>query len=385
MKQPVGILILSLALAASAPAFGQVTISASDLFNQPGEYYEAYSNDYDPTALVNVPWPVPSGLIGSAGPNQIWDFSKGPTNVVYRFDYLAATNVESTITADFPAAQMVERKTDQATGSVEYLFFTQVPGVGRTVYGAYSDLYSSLIDPAHVFLTPIVDFPDRISYGQEWSTVAVYLSNVFGDDNSDPTDPFAGGWNLELQVTQTSTLKADAWGKIILPDELGGSFVDGLRINETVTIDLGYQDPDTGGYQNIETDTARNYYWLAPDRGMVAALASTTGASGAPVPENFTTATQFWRMFATNKKPSTGPTCVTPDPVSDLRIRFNSGQVLLSWSKVNCATQYRVDYSTTTTDPAAWKPLSGIITNQFYVFDTTDQDPQRFYRVVSMK
>src|SRR4051794_4382235 len=163
-------LSLSVALAAGVSAHAQVTITADDMFNQPGLYYKAYSNPFDPTSTSPTPWAVPSGLIGPGGPSQVWDFSTGPTNIVYRFDYLSPTNLDSSITADFPKAQVIERQTDLATGGNQYLFFSQVPGVGREVYGFYVN--SPLLDPSNVFDTPIVDFPSQITYGQQWTTIA---------------------------------------------------------------------------------------------------------------------------------------------------------------------------------------------------------------------
>jgi hypothetical protein len=279
----------------------------------------------------------------------------------------------------------VEKKTDQASGDVQYLFFQQVPNVGRQVYGFYADL-ATFGEPETVFAAPIVDFPAQITFGQQWTTSAVYSNTVVLA--SDPTDPEGGGLSIDVQITQTSDLKADAWGTILLPDELSG-FGPGLRVNEMVTIDISYVD-DQGLLQHIETDYARNLYWLMPGRGIVAALASTQnsgvlGGAAGPPPDNFPTATQFWRMFQTNKKATNpGGGCVNPDPVADLRIRFNNGQVLLTWSKANCASQYRLEYSTNPKDSSSWKPLS-TVTNQLLVLDTTATDHVRFYRVVSIK
>jgi hypothetical protein len=359
---------------AALSANAQVTITSDDMFNAPGQYFLSYSNPFDPTSLSPVPYPTGNAQ-GSSGPNQIWDFSQGPTNIVYRFDYLSPTNVDQVISTNFPQAMLVEKQTDQATGDSQYLFFSMIPGVGRQVYGFYAD--NPLFDPNNVFATPIVDFPSQIMYGQEWTTVATWVNNVSG---SDPTDPSSGGFSLAEQVTQTSDLKVDAWGTVNLPDELNG-FGQALRVNEAVTIDVSTDD-GSGNFQHVETDYARNFYWLMPGRGIVAAIASTQ--SGTPPPDNFSTATQFWRMFNTNKKPSTNGGCTTPDAVSNLKIKFNSGQVLLSWTKANCATQYQVQYSTSPTDAASWKTLN-TVTNQVLALDNPGQDRFRFYRVVSLK
>lgn len=374
--------ILFLGVVTSTPAWGQVTITADDMFTKPGEYYIAYSNDFDPTSLLPTPFPVPSNVIGSAGPNQVWDFSKGPTNVRYRFDYLPPADVGEEISGSFSSAKVVERKTNEDSGNSEFLFFEQVAGLGRRVYGFYAE--NPLFDPANVFEPPIVDFPAQIRFGDEWSTSTTWYNSIGGITPPDPEDPDdgGGGFSLAARNTHTSTLKADAWGTIVLPDELGG-FGQGLRITESVTIDVAIGN-DTGGYDHLETNYARNYYWFMPGRGMVAALASTHTTT--PTPENFTTATQFWRMFETNKKPTVvDPTCTTPGSVKDLRIRFSGGQVLLTWGQADCASQYQVQYSTNVFDQASWKPLGNTVTSQLVVLDATNNDVQRFYRVVSMK
>jgi hypothetical protein len=375
-----------LAVLASFPGKADVVITADDMFNRPGEYYLAYSNEFDPSNSSPTPFSTSNGTLqGSTGPGQIWDFSKGPTNVIYRFDYLSPTNVDSSITTEFPQATIVERQTDQSSGDVQYLFFEQIPDVGRRVYGVYANL-PLFTEPSDLFTPAIIDFPARIAFGDKWSTTTTF-PNTAGLAE-DPTDPEGGGFSIDVTVTQTSDLEADASGTIVLPD---GGFGDGLRVNEAVTVNVQYLDETSGTYQPLETDYARNFYWLMPGRGIVAVLASTQnsgvlgGVAGLP-PNNFPTATQFRRMFETNKKPGVPTTgCTTPDPVRDFRIRYNNGQVLLSWAKANCGSQYRVEYSTNAFDSTSWKVLGTPLTNQFLSLDNTRLDQQRFYRIVTVK
>jgi hypothetical protein len=381
--------ILSLALLSSGVALAQssngpVTITKDDMFNQVGQYYRAYSNPYDlssasTTNFVNpTPYQVPSNLIGSAGPSQIWDFSTGPTNFVYRFDYLAATNPVVADPADYPQATLVEHQTDESTGNTQDLYFSEDPSQGRWVYGFSSD-GTGFDYPANAFFAPINDFPATIAYLQTWKTSAVWTNSQS-----------AFGIPVGLKIDSESTLTADAWGTIVLPSQLG-TFGPGLRIKEVVT-QLSYFDQnafsDTGAAPSWvleETDNSINYYWLMPGKGIVASLASTAGANGAVPPDNFSTATQFWRMFETNHKPAstTGGGCATPDPVSDLSIQVSNGQALLKWSKANCATQYRLDYSSNPVDPNSWQTLT-TVTNQLLFLDSA-QNSVRFYRVVSIK
>ncbi len=134
------------------------------------------------------------------------------------------------------------------------------------------------------------------------------------------------------------------------------------------------------GWQPVETDYVRNYYWLRPGYGIVAQLNSVQ-ASSVPA-NNFDQATAFIRMFDTNKKPVAG--CTQPGQVTDLSIAINNGKVLLKWSKTQCTSQYRVEYSNSTFAAGAWKTLS-TLTNQVYLLDDTSHDARRFYRVVSIQ
>lgn len=396
--KPIGITLCVAALTAlqsHAQTTDPVTLTADDMFGQSGLYFRAYSST--PGVTMST-----TGILGEAGPNQVWDFSNGPKDVIYRFDYVNPTNVISSITDNFPQATLVEVKSEEGTtDDPEYLFFSQGPN-GRRVYGAWQSLAGTSkllqllgsigleIDPARIFASPIDDFPAQISFGQEWQTTAVFPMDLLlpdsGGDSLDPIDGEIGGGSLDMtiQVTQTSHLKADAWGTIILPDELG-AFGPGLRINENTTVDVELDD-GSGTLQHVETDYVRTYYWLMPGRGIVAAITSTQGTS--ELPDSFPTALQYWRMFETNKKASTNPGggCANPDPVADLRIRVSNGQALLSWTKATCATQYRLESTSTPWDATSWKAIT-TLTNKVLALDSnpTTAQSQRFYRVVSMK
>src|SRR5262245_19469970 len=71
------------AIFCAATSEAQVKITLSDLFTKTNLYYRAYANRYDPSDVSGgTAYAVPAGLIGDAGPDQFWDFSTGPTNVV---------------------------------------------------------------------------------------------------------------------------------------------------------------------------------------------------------------------------------------------------------------------------------------------------------------
>ncbi len=366
----------------------QVKIVLSDLFTQPGLYYRAYANNYDPSDTTGgTAYSVPSGLIGGVGANQFWDFSSGPTNEVLRFDYVLPAGMAEA--QDFPDAKLVEQETVEgaANASPVYLFFEPVAGTGRKVYGFYADLsnnplFGSLgftLSPSSVFVPPIVDFPDPITYGLEWSTSMTYQNDFTSGDTGD------GAVSAAQQISQASNFKADAYGTIVLPDALGGAFGQGLRITEDVTIDVSFDLGD--GFQHFDTEYTRNYYWMMPGYGLVAQLNSTQSTT--PLSTNITRAVAFVRMFDTNKKISNpsdgGGTCSAPAPVTDLRIRVSKGVILLTWTKVDCASQYKVQYTETPAVSSSWTDLGAPTANAVWQGENTANGKVRFYRVVSMK
>jgi hypothetical protein len=375
-------------LAVSAQA--QVKITLADFFTKTNLYYRSYANKYDPSDTSgSTAYQVPTGLIGDAAPNQFWDFSKGPTNFVLRTDYLAPADVPEA--KDFPQATLVEQlKVEADAAKPQMLFVRNTSGVGRTVYGFYLDTSDSSLfgllpfslSPVGIFNPEIVDFPDPITFGLEWSNSFTYQQDLVAEGDPSAEDP--GGINGAIKSDQTSNFKADAYGTIILPDELGGGFGQGLRVNEEVTIDISADLTGEGQFDHIETDYARNYYWFMPGYGLVAQLSSKQTTS--PTPTNFTSAIVFQRMFETNKKITTGGGgCDQPSAVTDIRIRVSNGVILLTWGKADCANQYVVQYTTTPGDPASWQALGAPTGNLVWQGETTQKGPARFYRVQSMK
>jgi hypothetical protein len=201
-------LIIWAALSVPVITSGQVAITGSDMFNQPGLYYRAHVNHFEPMDISGgTAYVVPSNLIGSAGANRFWDFSSGPKDKVFRFDYMAPTGQVEAV--NFPTAKVVERKTDESDGSREWLFFEQVPGLGRKVYGFYAQ--NPLFTPSNVFVPPIVDFPDRITFGQEWTTSTSYESTLNvntppdpGDDEDEEVFALSSVSNFRQRITLTS-------------------------------------------------------------------------------------------------------------------------------------------------------------------------------------
>lgn len=360
---------LGLIWPAALPA--QTTITAADLFNQVGQYYRAYANATNNTS-VSV-----SGMLGPAGGPQAWDFTSGPSDVIYRFDYLAATNTPNA--ADFVAAgaQVAEQKTDETAGVAQaWLYFTQDPAKGRLTYGFYDPSFAAGIGGSQaeeVFSSALNDFPATIHYGTTWSSSTTFTNTItFGD----PEDPLGGFFSMDLLIAYSATDVADAYGVANSP---GIGFGDCLRVNELVTYDISYDDGS--GFQHLETDYVRNYYWLRPGRGIVAQVTSQQSNS-APPDNNFLTATAVVRMFETNHPDGGGG-----EPgggIQGLKITLGKNGALLQWTALPSVTSYRVEY--TTSAGGGWQAVGDPTTANYFIDAAAGKPdaPMRFYRVVGL-
>jgi hypothetical protein len=364
-------LCLALGLICPTAIQAQVIITAADMFNQPGQYYKAYANATNNTS-VSV-----SGMLGNAGGPQLWDFTSWPSDVIYRFDYLAATNAPHS--ADFVAAgaRMAEQKTNEsAVASQAWLYFTQDPVRGRLTYGFYDPEFSAGIGGSQaeeVFSSALNDFPATIRYGDAWSSSTTFTNTIIFGDPNDPATSFS----VDLLIAYSAADVVDAWGTANSP---GIGFGDCLRVNELVTYDTSADFNDGSGFQHLETDYVRNYYWLRPGRGIVAQVTSQQSNS-TPPDNNFLTATAVARMFETNHPDHGDPG--TSGGIQGLKLTLGPSGALLQWTALASVTSYRVEYIASA--GAGWQPVG--ITTANYLIDAAagkPNTPMRFYRVVGL-
>jgi len=321
------------------------------MFSAIGQYYRVYagSGNYDVATL---------NLATKGGP-QTWDFANGPTNIIYRYDYVG-TN-DGGVAADFPLASMVERQTSESSGLVKgRLFLRQTPGKGRINYGFYTPDEQL---PEGQFNPPITDFPDPLTYQGSWSLTTSFPSTID-----------ALGTAVDIVINYTATATVDAYGTVILP---GLGPVDCLRVNEQDQQDTQIDD-GSGTLTNVETDYIHIYYFLSPGRGIVAEVHSQQSTAGAP-PDNFTTAAQFTRLFDFNRAvPTQGPS-----PVTDLELTRAGTSFVLNWSKPANTASFRVEYTANPAGTNAWQILT--TTTKVLAIDASpDLTQPRFYRVVSL-
>ncbi len=357
-----------------------VTITGSDFFNQPGQYYRAYANA--PQSPVDV-----SGLLGEAGSQpQAWNFLVGPRDVIYRYDYLPAA--EAPENSRFPGATLAERKSDEAgLLSTAWLFFTQDPARGRVVQGFWDPGLESvdllgfkfrLDPPAGIFAPPLRDFPSTIRFGDEWSATTVYTNTLtFDDGNGGGEEEPGGAFELLQQTTYTADARVDAFGVVNCP---GIGFGPCLRINELVQYNLAV---DLGnGFEPFGTAYIRNYYWVRPGRGIVVQITSEQSQSGPPS-ENFPTAAIVLRMFETNHPDPEPP---PPPRITGLTLTLGAGGALLTWDKFSGVTRYQVEYTSQPAVASSWQALGAPTTANFLIdaAANTPGAPTRFYRVVGL-
>lgn len=351
-------------LAAGAFAVrAQITINASDMFNQPGQYYRAHANARDADV---------SGRLGTPGGPQAWDFLTGPTDKVFRFDYLPVS--ETGYAAAFPDARFAERKMDESDATEAFLFLEQAAGRGRLNYGFVDPAFSET-HPVSPFMPPIRDFPEIISLGDAWTASTTFESEIAMEGIPDPEDPEGGGLLIiPTLITYSASARVDAFGVVNQP---GIGFGECLRVNELaqydVAVDLGLGD----GYQTIATQFIRTYYWLRKGRGIAVQISSKQ--SDTPPPDDFPVAAAFVRMFETNH-----PDGVVETPtIKDLKITLSNQGALLTWTKASGVATYRVEY--TTNAGAPWQTLATTTAN--FAIDAAAGKPEvpaRLYRVVGL-
>lgn len=335
---------VSLFMGLAATAFCQVTITPADMFTTIGFYYRSYST----AAAVDV-----TGIAGSSGGPQTWNFIDGPTDNILRTDIVDPA--DGGFGGNFPQAQWCERQgVENQDPAVRWYYRLDPTGIVNL--GAWSPFISEQ-EPVLPFNPPVLEYPDPLDYGDNWnSSTEVYTTILYE------------GTPLDVKIELTSNSQADAWGTLLLPTTAGSS----LRIDRQIRYDI-YTEI-WGFWILLDSYFMRSYQWLLANRGIAAQLISDE-ATSAP-PENFTLA-NFVRQIETNHPGG------TPDPVIDLTAVFSMAGIQLDWSDAAGAACYRVECCA---DP----DFSTEITELALAYDSEFLDSSysghsaRFYRVVSL-
>lgn len=356
--------LLAVGVVSPMRASGQITITSDDMFNQIGQWYRQYANASDMDA---------TGLAGTVGGPQVWNFAAGPQDLVYRFDIV--DRLDGGHGADFPDAAFAERKTNESTSAQSWMYLKQAPGSGRANYGFYDPAFSATM-PSTPFASPIVDFPASMAMGNSWSVGTSFETEV------DVLGMFV--WPARILYSASATV--DAHGIINLP---GIGFSDCLRINEIATYVVevdAFDDGEEGeplesldpNYQYFTTYYVRNYYWLCKEKGIVAQL--TSPQETAPPADGFPIAAQFVRTFELHHPVIENP----PGAVTNLTITVTGGRALLTWSKPAYASRFVLQATAEPGPQAVWETLTNTTAN-FYVDESPSTVLRRCYRVESQK
>lgn len=374
MKRAMRIQLAALVLTGLAvTSQSQIVITSEDMFLEEGLYSRVYKNDGGPVGAAQ--------FIGSAGGPNFWDFTGAPRDGVIRYDYLEPS---ASIEADsFPGAAIVERSTDEATSeTLSEIFFEPVQGVGRKVYGFVregADVTEQLLGiyGALPFSSPIVDFPANMKFGDTWSTVSIFTTN------QDATGGIIGSV-AQFRIINTEDFTIDAYGFAELP---GLGIIDVLRLNSVVKSDIQIKQDES--FVSISAPSySRIYRWIGRNKGIVVEMASEVSAdlsgNASPPPVIFERAQHIFTMFETNKQ-ATGSGCNEADPVLDLNITYDkaNNRVFLRWTKVDCASFYRVEASDGLGAGHTWELVEQ--TTKDFSFDLVPRANQmKLYRIVSV-
>lgn len=241
--------------------FAQTDISSNDLLGAMGKV-QNYEISVDNVIQVDV---------GSAGPNQTWDFRNVAFQpLIGRVEFLDPAQTE--FAGDFPNANLAQRINMANEQEVNIINYYQIESQlfihsGLAGYSAENPMDSSYVQ---VFDDTVAALP--MMYQNTWTTVSADTFGLF---------PVTASITIDTTV---HTL--DAWGTVRLPM---GDF-QCLRLrndvkSETFTVFNGVKFP-------LGSETTIDYVWIAKDNFQVAGVESMDGETN----PNFSQASYFQRL-----------------------------------------------------------------------------------------
>jgi hypothetical protein len=255
MKSKLTILVL---LSFTSAAAGQVTFQWNDVPSQIGTQYEQRAFK-DGTVAVDL---------GSAGENQVWDFTGFELPVIETYEVIDKADAERN--ADFPDANLVYKATVTGTTEERYNYIriteTELTEIGQV------NMADSVVErfARPVSVQPKAIFP--VNYGQNaWTTYNQFIV----DDSKTLGFPVQG-----IAFYDSSSYEIDAWG--VVKTELGE--IECLRVKQYHTSHISYSI-----FKNLPYENDIIYSWIAPQYGFVLTVKSENGETE----ENFTTAREI--------------------------------------------------------------------------------------------
>ena len=239
----------------------QITINLDDIKYDIDGQYKMHSRD-------GSLWIV-SQHTGKIGGPFTWDFTAGPTDSDYTFDYILPSS--SPCESDFPLAAITEKKT--GGGDPAFMFLDFQAGTGRINYGVCQP---PTIDPSWIFTPPLTDFPSTITFMDNWTGNTTFATQMSG---------------LDIDVLYDFNAFCNGYGDLILPDGLGNfpclqvSYLEHYKFFWMGTL--------------IQESYVQTFYWIIPDAGIAVIISSQDGTT--PPGEDFTYSNIFSRMYESSK------------------------------------------------------------------------------------
>ena len=239
----------------------QISITLDDIEYEEGGQYKMYSRD-------GSLWIV-SQHTGKIGGPFTWDFSTGPTDSDYTFDYVLPSTTPCD--SDFPLAAITEKKT--GGGDPAYMFLDFQAGTGRMNYGVCQP---PTISPSWVFDPPMIDFPSTIGFMDNWTGNTTFPAQMSGFD---------------IDVHYDYTAFCNGYGNLILPDGLG-SFPC-LQVSYLEHYEFFWMGTP------IQNSYVQTFYWIVPNIGIAVIISSQEGT--VPPGEDFAYSNIYSRMYESSK------------------------------------------------------------------------------------
>ncbi len=199
---------------------------------------------------------APSVAPGSAGTNQIWDFSFLATSSADTITAMDPAN--SPYASDYPYSDLALHS---GNGGNELYFFLTNNGTGLFIDGVAGDV-SGMGLPLTVNFSPsnqLMEFP---------ATYNTAFNGVYVFDETVASSAFPGADSVRIKSTTTKDAVIDAWGSLTIPT---GTY-DALRQNvNTSTVDSAWAHVAFLGWIPV-FDTAtvtHTYQWIAEEFGYV--------------------------------------------------------------------------------------------------------------------
>ncbi|MFN0128274.1 MAG: hypothetical protein ACKV19_16495 [Verrucomicrobiales bacterium] len=306
-----------------AAATAQVSLTSA-IFPFEIGHERAYATHANATADV-------AGLVGPEGGPQVWDFTSGPADNVYRYSNFAPADSPSP--GGFPSAQIAEKLTIAADGKTAFTYYAK-SARGRELLGFHDGIANPEF-PLVIFRSPLRDFPQNIEFGAVWTDTTTF-----------PTQQSLLGSVYDLEVTLHIESKVDAYGTLRLP---GLGDMEVLRVNE---LDRQETLLETAAGSIVLSDIyVRVIYWISREYGIVAQISSDASEFILET-DSLVTASRFLRLSEfNNPSPSFAATIM---PVDGSSVRLN-------WNPLPGVTRYTVESTTTLAADGwqLWKSVDG--------------------------